>query len=150
MNFFPTLFGHKKKSESQEAEIIPEQSAPVIFITEERYLKRKANLISVVSGVTPALLENGYAEGDKSIIEYFFITNVDQQAAPLADELSGLGYDCEFGIAKDSDVFIITGKTTPIELSVESLTRWASDMCDLGFRHDCEFERFSVADKKQA
>lgn len=87
------------------------------------------------------LRQHSISEAAQLSLEYFFYTNTDEKAKALAEELISLGYSAEYGpSAKDKSVFVITGWTTKIQLSQQVVEEWQNQMCDLGYKHDCEFD----------
>jgi len=52
-----------------------------------------------------------------------------------------LNYEVEYDIsAADKKLFVITGWTSKIKMSEEIVKQWVENMCNLGFKFDCEFD----------
>lgn len=74
-------------------------------------------------------------------LEFFFFTNTVEKAAALAAELMNKNYEVEHRpSASDARIQIITGWTTEVTMSDDTLLEWTREMCTLGFTHDCDFD----------
>ncbi|MFC5049129.1 hypothetical protein ACFPK9_00655 [Rubritalea spongiae] len=144
MNFFASIFGKKLNEVPPNRETEHKTVPPTIFLTQEEHLSHKATITATAANSIPTLKSHGYHIGESVELEYFFLTNTDLQAHELSESLIALDYDSEFGILEGSDLFLVKGKSTPIELSGPNLSSWVSEMCDLGFRHDCKLDSFSI------
>lgn len=52
-----------------------------------------------------------------------------------------MGYESEFGqAAGDDKLQIVTGWSSPIQMATEAVVEWTRQMCDIGFKHDAEFD----------
>ena len=114
---------------------------PKTFISEKEH---RDNLSSQLS-MSPQTVEQlrGYdVTEDKSLkLEYFFYTNTPEKAEALSNDLSGMGYSSQYGeAAHDKKVQIITGWTSPILMATEKVIEWTEEMCNIGYKHDCEFD----------
>jgi hypothetical protein len=59
----------------------------------------------------------------------------------LASDLSDRNYEVEHRpSASDAKLQVITGWTEKIEMSDANVAAWTRGMCELGFKHDCEFD----------
>lgn len=79
---------------------------------------------------------------DKELkLEYFFYTNTADKAEQLASEIVKLNYTVQHGVsAGDKNLFIVTGWTTKMKMSDEVVKQWTKQMCELGYKFDCEFD----------
>lgn len=79
---------------------------------------------------------------DKELkLEYFFYTNTAEKAEKLATEIGKLNYTVQHGVsAGDKKLFIVTGWTTKMKMSDEVVKQWTKQMCELGYKFDCEFD----------
>lgn len=139
MGLFSSLFGCNKSSDGSVSETPPE-GRPV-FVSEADYSQNRAKQITMAPQTMEQLRGYGVTEESMLKLEYFFYTNAEIKAESLSKELADLG--CEGGhdvSAGDSDQFVITGWTTPMKMSDESVVGWTSQMCDLGYKFDCEFD----------
>ena len=63
------------------------------------------------------------------------------KAAALAGDLEQLGYSAEYGpSAKDPRTFLVNGWTAKMPMDEPTVVAWALQMCELGFRDDCDFD----------
>lgn len=87
-------------------------------------------------------LRNHNVTDDKELkLEYFFYTNTEKKAEKLATEIGKLNYKVEHGVsAGDKKLFIVTGWTTKMKMSDEVVKQWTKQMCELGYKFDCEFD----------
>lgn len=87
---------------------------------------------------------NKYAVGDNSelSLEFFFYTDKQDKASNLAIELKQLKYSIESvdKSAGDPKLWTVTGWTTPMQMDINSVTKWTEQMCKLGYENDCEFD----------
>ena len=79
---------------------------------------------------------------DKELkLEYVFYTNSADKAEQLAIEIGKLSYSVEHGVsAGDTKIFIVTGWTTKMKMADEVVKQWTKQMCELGYKYDCEFD----------
>lgn len=79
---------------------------------------------------------------DKELkLEYFFYTNTPDKAEKLASEIGKLNYTVQHGVsAGDKKLFIVTGWTTKMKMADEVVKQWTKQMCELGYKFDCEFD----------
>lgn len=95
--------------------------------------------------MTPQTLEqlrNLNVTTDRELkLEYFFYTNTADKAKQLATEIEKLNYTVQHGVsAGDKNLFIVTGWTTKMKMSEEVVKHWTKQMCELGYKFDCEFD----------
>ncbi|MBT6050028.1 MAG: hypothetical protein HOG49_24790 [Candidatus Scalindua sp.] len=114
---------------------------PKKFISEQQH---RDNLTSQLT-MSPQTVEQlrGYDVTDDKLLklEYFFYTNTAEKAEALSNYLSGIGYSTEFGeAAHDKKIQIITGWTSPILMVTEKVIEWTEEMCNIGYKNDCEFD----------
>src|SRR5688500_48812 len=79
---------------------------------------------------------------DKELkLEYFFYTNTADKAEQLATEIGKLNYTVQHDVsAGDKKLFIVTGWTTKMKMTDEDVKHWTKQMCELGYKFDCEFD----------
>lgn len=74
-------------------------------------------------------------------LEYFFYTNTAEKAEQLTTEIRKLSYSVQHGVsAGDKKLFIVTGWTTKMKMADEVVKQWIKQMCELGYKFDCEFD----------
>ena len=79
---------------------------------------------------------------DKELkLEFFFYTNTEDKAAQLANEIEKLNYSVQYKLsASDKKLFVITGWTTKVKMTGEIVKQWVKQMCELGYKFDCDFD----------
>ena len=111
------------------------------FVTEKAFNDNCKKQMQM-SPMTLKQLRNLNVTEDKELkLEYFFYTNTNEKAEQLAKELEQLNYEVKYGVsAGDKKLFIITGRTTKIKMSEDLVTKWTKEMCERGYKFDCEFD----------
>ena len=41
---------------------------------------------------------------------------------------------------KIQKIFVITGWTSPIKMDENTVLNWTKDMCEVGYKYDCDFD----------
>lgn len=79
---------------------------------------------------------------DKELkLEFFFYTNTAEKAALFAAEIEKLNYTVGHGVsAGDKNCFLVRGWTTKMKMADEVVAEWTKQMCELGYKYDCEFD----------
>lgn len=111
------------------------------FVSETAFNENRGRQMQM----TPQTLEqlrNLNVTADKELkLEYFFYTNTADKAKQLATEIEKLNYTVQHGVsAGDKNLFIVTGWTTKMKMSDEVVQQWTKQMCELGYKFDCEFD----------
>lgn len=111
------------------------------FVSEKDF---KLNL-SKQAKMTPMTMEQlrkyDVTEDKELKLEYFFYTDTNDKAKALTNELQENKYEAQFGVsASDKKLFIITGWTTRMKMTDEVVINWAKQMCETGYKYDCEFD----------
>ena len=111
------------------------------FISEKKFKSVLDSQVNM-SGQTLSQLRNYDVDESKSLkLEVFFYTNTNEKAESLFQELTSLKYEAEYGSSADNPkILIITGWSIPIQMSEDIIKDWVSNMCHLGYTHDCEFD----------
>jgi len=111
------------------------------FVTEDSYKKNKNNQVDMAPQTLEQLRELGVTETKELKLEYFFYTNSIDKAKNLADEIRKLNYSVKYGkSAGDKKLFVITGWTIKMTMADTTVFDWTKQMCDLGYKFDCEFD----------
>ncbi len=111
------------------------------FVSEQAFKSNFEKQTQMTPQTIKQLREYGIGETTSLKLEYFFYTNSHAKAEKLSLELEQLGYEVEFGkSAGDQNVFIITGWTNKILMSNETVLNWSKEMCQIGFKFDCDFD----------
>jgi regulator of RNase E activity RraB len=116
------------------------------FVTEQAF---KSNLTKQMQ-MTPQTMEqlrkiNVSADMELKL-EYFFYTNTADKAKLFADEIGKLNYEVKFGqSAGDKKSFVITGWTTKMKMQDNVVANWTKEMCELGYKFDCDFDGWGTS-----
>lgn len=93
------------------------------------------------------LRDSGVEEEDQRLIDYFFYTDTLEKAQGLEEEIRKLGYIVNHGIAShNKNLFVVSGRTTPIKMMYESLSGWIAEMCQMGYKLDCSFDHWGIVE----
>jgi hypothetical protein len=91
------------------------------------------------------LRELNIEEDDELKADYYFYADTVEKAIALVEELQSLNYFVQYVEAPNNKkLFIVKGQTTPMKMMHEVLRKWAVDMCDLGYKYDCDFEGWEI------
>jgi len=131
MGLFGSLFGCSKGSGDNSQR----------YVSESAF---RANLTkqSTMSPETVAQLrKHGVTDATGLKLEFYFYTDKDGKGQALAKALRELNYQVECGpAAGDPRLIVVTGWTTPIQMSDGPVVAWTEKMCRMGYEHDCEFD----------
>lgn len=116
------------------------------FVTEQTF---KNNLTKQMQ-MTPQTMEQLRklnVSADKELkLEYFFYTNTTDKAKSFANELAKLNYEVKHEqSAGDKSNFIITGWTTKMKMQDTIVANWTKEMCELGYKFDCDFDGWGTS-----
>ena len=103
------------------------------------------NKITKQLQMTPKIMEQLRklkVTSDKELkLEYFFYTNTEDKAQVFASELKKIEYTVKYGVsAGDKKLFVVTGWTTKIRMADDVVMQWTRQMCELGYKFDCDFD----------
>ena len=119
------------------------------FWTEEAFSHDTARQVLMSPATLEQLGKLGVTSSDQLKLEFFFYTNAPNKASGLAGDLTQLGYQVEHGeSAADKRQHVVTGWTTPITMSGDVVKVWTKQMCELGFKHDCQFDGWGTTPKQ--
>ena len=139
MGFFSSLFGCNKPSDNGKKHSAPSEAS--VFVSEPEFNANRTKQITMAPQTTEQLHGYGVTDESRLKLEYFFYTNTKEKAEELARDLASRGYNSNHDVAAgDPSLFVITGWTTPLQMSNEVVTAWTGEMCDLGYKFDCEFD----------
>jgi regulator of RNase E activity RraB len=111
------------------------------FLSSESYEKNLITQTTMSPQTITQLREYGVTEESLLKLEYFFYTDTKNKAESLSDTLKNKGYSTEFGLsAGDEKQYLITGWTSPIQMKEPIVVAWTKEMCEMGFKHDCDFD----------
>ena len=111
------------------------------FVSESEYQKNHDNQMSMTPQTLEQLRKLNVSEDQELKLEYFFYTNTINKAEELSVELSNMGYSVEHGkSAEDKRLYVITGWTSKIPMIDNKVKQWTSQMCEVGYKFDCDFD----------
>lgn len=91
------------------------------------------------------LRELNVEEDDELQADFFFYADTAEKAQKLVKELEDLNYWVQQETAvNNKKLFVVKGQTSPMKMMHEVLRKWATDMCDLGYKYDCDFEGWEI------
>lgn len=116
-----------------------------LYLVEFDYAINRGKQSHLAIETLVSLRDLDIEEDDELKAKYFFYTDTVEKAIRLSSELKDLGYVVQQKSLLSNDrLFVIKGQTTPIKMMHEVLRKWAIDMCDLGYKYDCDFERWKI------
>ncbi|HET6989754.1 MAG TPA: ribonuclease E inhibitor RraB [Bacteroidia bacterium] len=111
------------------------------FVTESRFEETVEKQIKAVPEILERLRHLEDVPSESLRLEFFFYTNAAVKAKEFSSYLKKRGYSVEYGKAAGiSDLFLITGWTTKISMTEESVFVWSKEMCESGYEYDCDFD----------
>ncbi|MFI8605896.1 tetratricopeptide repeat protein [Cellulophaga baltica] len=109
------------------------------FVSEKGFKENTKNQ-SEMNGQTLGLLsQHGVTEQSELKLDYSFYTNKNEKAEELNSELKAKQYETS-DIVKEKKYWRIHGWTRKIKMDNNSIDNWTTEMCQLGYKHDCEFD----------
>lgn len=114
------------------------------FVSEINFSVNRAKQSHLSIEKLVKLREINVEEEDSFKINYFFNADTAEKAQELTKALLYLDHAVENKISNKKGLFIIEGQSTPVKMMHEILRKWAEDMCDLGYKYDCDFEGWEV------
>ena len=111
------------------------------YVTEEAFKENSSKQVEAVTTVLGVLRKHSLSDTNLRCLEFFFYTNTMEKAKLLAEELQKKEYSVAYrksGYNKKQ--FVITGWTRKISIGDSALATWAKEMCELGYKYDCEFD----------
>jgi hypothetical protein len=131
MGFFGSLFGCSKGDGDK----------PQRYVRESAFRENLAKQTTMSPQTVAQLRKHGVTHEANLKLEFFFYTDHVAKGQALAKSLQDLQYKVECGpAADDSRSVLVTGWTTPLKMSEDSVVAWTEKMCRLGYEHDCEFD----------
>src|SRR5687767_6654263 len=111
------------------------------FVSESQFRDNLNKQVELAPETLSQLKNYGTTDDSELKLEFFFYAKMLNNAEQLAGELKKLNYEVEFGkSAGDKKLFIITGWTTKMKMDDQTVQSWTKEMCELGYKFDCEFD----------
>ena len=131
MGFFGSLFGCSKGDGDK----------PERYVNEAAFRENLAKQTTMSPQTVGQLRKHGVTDQANLKLEFFFYTDKEAKGQTLAKALGELRYQVECGpAAGDPRLVLVTGWTTPINMSEGAVVAWTEKMCRLGYEHDCDFD----------
>lgn len=120
------------------------------FVSEIDFMANRGKQSHVAIETLVRLRDLAVEEEDALKIDYFFYTDTLEKSQVLAEEIQKLDYTADNRIAPhNKNLFVITGRTTEMKMMHEILRKWVAEMCELGYKHDCIFDRWEIAPEQK-
>ena len=112
------------------------------FVTEKLYNESVAKQKRMNTETLQQLSKYGISDTSELKLEYFFYTNEQDKANSLANELKNLNYQIDKvdTAAGDQKLWVINGWTTKMKVDLQTVTKWTTQMCKVGYDNDCDFD----------
>lgn len=111
------------------------------FVTETSFNRNRDKQMQMTPQTLVQLRKLNVTADKELKLEYFFYTNTAEKAEQFANEIGKLNYSVEHGVSAGyKHLFIITGWTTKIKMADEVVKQWTKQMCEFGYKFDCEFD----------
>ncbi len=116
----------------------------VQFVSEIDFITNLGRQSHLAVEMLVALREFDIEEDHEFEIEYFFHSNSIEKAKQLQKELSAINSLKGNEVIESKRPIVIKGQTAPVKMMHETLKKWATQMCELGYKHDCRFENWQI------
>ncbi|MGQ0827328.1 MAG: ribonuclease E inhibitor RraB [Bacteroidota bacterium] len=111
------------------------------YLSEDMFISNTAVQMDATPNTITQLRKIGASEAHNLKVEFFFYTNTKEKANQLANQLLKKEYSVEYYLTEDdSATYIITGWTTQMRMNEKALLAWTKEMCEIGYKYDCEFD----------
>jgi len=115
------------------------------YFTANAHSKNVEKQTSGAAQILAQMRKGGITADRELALEIYFYTDTEEKASELAAALTDNDYAVKHGpSASDPKVFAVTGQTARMKMDETIVVDWAREMCELGFRHDCEFDGWGV------
>ncbi|MEZ4755786.1 MAG: ribonuclease E inhibitor RraB [Flavobacteriales bacterium] len=112
-------------------------------VTKRRFHKLqsdKQKQMEMVPWTVQELFKLGISQSDNLKLEFFFYGPDENKAMLLHKTLiNDFSYDLR-EIHKNKNLWVVTGWTTPQPIATETIQKWSSEMCDLAYKYDMDFD----------
>jgi regulator of RNase E activity RraB len=120
------------------------------FVTEKAFINNRDKQMQMTPQVVEQLRKLNVTSDTELKLEYFFYTNTAEKAEQLATEIGKMNYTVKYGVsAGDKKLIIITGWTTKMKMADEIVEQWTKQMCELGYKFDCEFDGWGTEPEQE-
>lgn len=116
------------------------------FISEPEFLKSLKTQLDMSPQTVAVLRGYGVSADDSLRLQFFFVTDAESKAAALASALAEKGYSVEYGISGNyKNKYLGTAWFIPIRMDEPVIVEWTKNMCELAYKHDCEFDGWETS-----
>jgi len=120
------------------------------FVSEEAFNINRDKQVEMTPLTIQQLRKMNISADRELKLEYFFYTITAAKAEQLATEIGKLNYSVEYGVsAGNKKQYVITGWTTKMKITDEIVIQWTREMCELGYKFDCEFDGWGTMPDQQ-
>lgn len=114
------------------------------FVFELDFMTNRGRQSHLAIATLVELRESNVEEEDELSADYLFYADTLEKANNLTSELKAMNHLVRLEKLANKKLFVIKGQTTPMKMMHEVLRQWAIDMCDLGYKYDCDFEGWEI------
>lgn len=116
------------------------------FVSEIDFIENRGKQSHAAIETLVRLRDSAVEEEDELKIDYFFYTDTLEKSQVLATEIKKLDYTIHNDVTSNNKkLFVISGRTTEMKMMHETLRKWVAEMCELGYKHDCNFDNWEIA-----
>ena len=116
------------------------------FVTEQAFKNNLTKQMQMTPQTMDQLRKINVSADKELKLEYFFYTNTADKAKLFADEIGKLNYEVKSEqSAGDKKSFVITGWTTKMKMQDSVVANWTKEMCELGYKFDCDFDGWGTS-----
>ena len=116
------------------------------FVNEQDFNKNLSKQLQMTPMTMEQLRKINISEDKELKLEFFFYTNTLEKANNLELELNKINYQVESRqSASNKKEYIVTGWTTKMKMTDEIVKRWTKEMCEIGFKYDCDFDGWGTS-----
>ncbi|TCN59544.1 hypothetical protein D0809_06470 [Flavobacterium circumlabens] len=114
-------------------------------ISENDFTANQGKHLRLATESLVRLRDAGVEEEHELKIDYFYYSDSLEKVRKLEKEIQNMDYMVNYKPAShDKNLFVIYGRTPEIKMMHESLSKWVAEMCELGYKHDCNFDNWKI------
>ena len=116
------------------------------FVSEDAFKTNLARQLEMSPITLKRLRELGVESEALLRLEYFFYTDSSEKANGLAQELERFKYEVHQEVSESGpNQYLVTGWTTQLRMDEPIVLSWTKLMCELGYKHDCDFDGWGTS-----
>lgn len=114
----------------------------VKFVSEEQHQDHLKKLQAINARMLSDLDQYGVNDNSALSLNFYFVTDDSIKAQQLSEELEKSSYHANtiHSSPKDHSLWVLTGNSASVSMDSASLNDWTTSICELGYKHDCEFQ----------